>query len=121
MTDISHTMGSDLAWGPTGDLAAVSGSDLTTQRVLRRLLTNPGDYLWNLSYGGGLPRMIGTPINVSAINGVIRSQMLQEASVAPSPAPQTTVGQGQSGYVFASVTYTNLITGTSQVLTVPVS
>ena len=121
MTDISHTMGGDLAWGPTGDLAVVDGSDLTTQRVLRRLLTNPGDYIWQLGYGGGLAQMIGTPANAQAITGIIRSQMLQEASVAQSPAPSTSVSAGQNGYVFANVTYTDLITGTSQVLTVPVS
>jgi phage baseplate assembly protein W len=121
MADISHTMGGDLSWGPTGDLAQVAAPDLTTERVLRRLLTNPGDYIWQLDYGGGLGRMIGIPANPPAIAGIIRSQMLQEASVANSPAPQTTVSAGQNGVVVATVQYADAATGTEQVLYVPIS
>ena len=54
MSDISHQWGSDLSIGPTGDFALVSGAILGQQRVLRRLLTNPGDYIWHPDYGAGL-------------------------------------------------------------------
>lgn len=121
MADISHTMGGDLSWGPTGDLAQVDAPDLTTRRVLRRLLTNPGDYIWQLDYGGGLGRMIGMPANPPPIAGIIRSQMLQEAAVANTPAPQTTVSAGQNGVVVAAVQYADAATGTAQVLYVPIS
>ena len=121
MTDISHIIGSDLSLGLTGDLASVDAPSLTTQRVLRRLLTNPGDYLWQLGYGGGLPRMVGQPANVPAITGIIRSQILQEAAVAQNPAPTVTVSSSPDGTVFAQVQYTDAATGAAQVLTVPLS
>ena len=48
MADISHTFGADLSLSATGDLLCVTGDTLTQQRVLRRLLTNAGDYIWQL-------------------------------------------------------------------------
>ena len=58
MHDIAHQWGSDLLTSSVGDLASVSGPLLGQQRVLRRLLTNPGDYIWQLDYGAGLARFI---------------------------------------------------------------
>ena len=43
MVDLALQFGGDLAVGPTGDLELADGSVLTQQRVLRRLLTNPGE------------------------------------------------------------------------------
>ncbi len=54
MYDLSHQWGDDLTVGPTGDMALVTGSVFGQQRVLRRLMTNPGDYIWQLDYGAGL-------------------------------------------------------------------
>ena len=45
MYDIFHEWGSDLVVGSGGDLALASGSAVVSQRVCRRLLTNPGDYI----------------------------------------------------------------------------
>src|SRR5271155_3821108 len=101
MPDISHTWGSDLVLSPTGDLASVVNPALGLQRVLRRLLTNPGDYIWNLTYGAGLPAMVGQIVNVPAIQGLITSQMLREAAVAQSPLPQVTVSTDNKGEVYA--------------------
>ena len=33
----------------SGDISVVSGPLLGQQRVLRRLLTNPGDYIWQMN------------------------------------------------------------------------
>ena len=59
MADAFHQWGSDLATGSTGDISTISGQLLGQQRVLRRLLTNPGEYIWQLDYGAGLARFIG--------------------------------------------------------------
>jgi phage baseplate assembly protein W len=119
MADISHVVGSDLALGPTGDLAAVSDPSLGQQRVLRRLLTNPGEYIWNLTYGAGLPGMVGRPVNPTSIQGLITSQMLRESAVAQSPLPQVTVSSDNGVIVYAYVQYVDAATGQTQVLTVP--
>ena len=65
---------------PTGDLAG-DGAALTQQRVLRRLLTNPGDYIWQLGYGAGLGQFVGRPGVPAAIAGVAGAQILLEAAV----------------------------------------
>lgn len=114
MADLFHQWGSDLSLGPTGDLATADTPTVTTQRVLRRLLSNPGDYIWQLGYGAGLPRMVGQPANAAAIRGVITSQMYQEAGVSQDPAPAVKVKGGMDGTVFAAVQYTDAATNETQ-------
>src|ERR1700728_3355829 len=87
MPDLFHIYGSDITIGPGGDLATVSATQLGQQRVLRRLLTNPGDYLWNANYGAGLAQFVGQPVNAARIRSVIRSQIFQESTVSRSPEP----------------------------------
>jgi phage baseplate assembly protein W len=107
MYDLFHEWGADLAVGSGGDIALASGSDMISQRVCRRLLTNPGDNLWNLDYGGGLARFIGQPARSTEIEAVITSQLLLEAAVPTSPPPQvtTTVADVANGYVIANISY----------------
>jgi phage baseplate assembly protein W len=116
MSDLALQIGGDLAVGPTGDLALADGALLTQQRVLRRLLTNPGDYIWQLDYGAGLGRFVGQPGAPAAIAGVMRAQLLKEAAVAPSPPPAVTVEAGSDGTVDATLTYTDAATGQSSTL-----
>jgi hypothetical protein len=107
MFDIFHEWGSDLAVGSGGDLALVTASQTTSQRVRRRLLTNPGDYLWNLDYGGGLALFVGTPAPSSKIEAVVRTQLALEPAVAATPAPQVSARlvDAANGYVVANITY----------------
>lgn len=116
MADLWHQLGSDLTPAPSGDLATVNGPQLGQQRVLRRLLTNPGDYIWQLTYGAGLARFIGQTIDVAAIQGVIRSQIFLEATVARSPDPQIDVASGPNGEVFVIVIYTDAPSGQTQLV-----
>ena len=107
MYDIFHQWGSDLVVGSGGDLAISTGSDTVTQRVLRRLLTNPGDYVWNLNYGGGLGQFVGSPANPADIEAIVRTQLALEPAVPTTPAPQVTasVTDAANGYVVATITY----------------
>lgn len=111
MADLALQVGGDLAVGPTGDLGLADGPILTQQRVLRRLLTNPGDYIWQLGYGAGLGSFVGQPGAPAAIAGVVRVQLLQEAAVAPSPSSVVTSVPGDDGTVTTSLTYTDASTG----------
>jgi hypothetical protein len=121
VVDITHYFGGDLSWGPTGDLAISSTPDVTTQRVLRRLLTPPLSYLWNLSYGAGLPAMVGQTASASAIRGTTLDQMLEEDGVMQDPPPTVRVMVTDTGYVFADVAYGDAETGAIQPLTVPIA
>jgi hypothetical protein len=124
MADLYHQYGSDLAVGPTGDLAAVSGTMFGQQRVLRRLLTSPSDYIWNLTYGAGLASFIGQPVNALQICALIRSQIFKESAVARTPEPIIDVQvspEGPPGAVYVNIRYVDAPTGQTQVLSFSVS
>lgn len=110
MPDMHHWWGNDLTPSPTGDLALVDGVDLGSQRVVRRLMTILGEYLWNPSYGGSLPLRVGDTLDTSLIESVVRSQMALEARVAPEPEPIIRVSQLLNG-VFVDIKYVDAETG----------
>ena len=91
ISDLSHFFGGDLSPGITGDLAPASGTIRGQQRVLRRLLTNPGDYVFQPTYGAGLPQWIGRTLDVGKVSALIRSHILLEDTVARTPPPVITV------------------------------
>lgn len=91
LCDVGHFWGSDVQLGPTGDLARATRADRSKQRVLRRLLTNPGDYIWHPTYGAGLPAKIGQNADPAEIGSLIRTQMGLEPSVAQTPEPTVAV------------------------------
>ena len=117
MSDLFHVWGGDLNLSATGGLALVNSVELSKQRILRRLLTNParydangnvvvaGDYLWHPDYGAGLPSYIGKLLDVPAITALIRSQMYLEASVLHDPEPVITVQQIAGG-ISVQINYT---------------
>lgn len=85
-------------------------------RVLRRLLTNPGDYVWQPSYGAGLGRFVGSPASAERIRAVVRGQIFKEAAVARDPEPVIEVEAGVDGVTVVRVRYADADTGGSQVL-----
>ena len=116
--DIHHTWAGDLASTATGDLATVEGGALGTERVLRRLLTNPGEYLWQPEYGAGLARFVGELTDAAAIAAVIRLQMRREPAVARVPEPVVEVLDGVPGTVSVLVRYADAETSQPRVVRV---
>ena len=114
MADVWHVMGDDLALSASGDLLAADGSTMTQQRVLRRLLTNKGGYIWHLGYGAGLAAFVGLPAPAAAIEAVTRRQMALEKGVGPIPAPSATVTADDTGLVALTVSYADAATNTPQ-------
>lgn len=111
MADCSHVCGTDLTLTPTGDLAMVAGVDYGLQRVLRRLLTNPGDYVWHGGYGAGLPAFVGEVVHEARITAVIRRQMRLERRVGQQPPPDVAVSQDHTGHVGANIRYADVLEG----------
>ena len=105
MTDLSLLFGGDLSVNATGDLQLSDGHTLTQERILRRLLTNPGDYIWQLAYGAGLGQFVGQPGAPAAISGVARGQILQESRVASTPAPAISVAMNNDSTLTLSINY----------------
>jgi hypothetical protein len=125
MPDLFHYYGGDLSVSASGDLLLADTTATGTQRIYRRLLTNPqlsnssgnsvasADYTWHPTYGAGVPRKVGSPGNVPATRALIKGQMLLEAAVAPSPAPVINLTQTNNA-VSAEIQYTDANTATPQ-------
>jgi hypothetical protein len=103
---------------PTGSVMPSSATVEGEQRVLRRLLTNPGSYIWHLEYGAGLPQYVGqsfqtrplTPAETpdsqpSQIAAIIMAQMLLEDTVSRDPLPKVKVTPRANGNIHADISY----------------
>jgi hypothetical protein len=99
----------DLLLSLTADLQLATGSEAGRQRVLRRLLTNPGDYFAHPTYGAGLPAKVGSLASAAELQALVLTQMLQEQAVAQDPPPSVTVTSILNG-VSILVTYTDSVT-----------
>ncbi|HEX7854430.1 MAG TPA: hypothetical protein VF503_12115 [Sphingobium sp.] len=124
LSDLSLYVGDDLSSGPTGDLAVVQVVARGQQRILRRLLTNPGEYLFHPDYGAGLPTQIGRNASLAEIKGIIRGQILAEAVVARSPEPIITVApvdNAAGGGISVRIEYFDAPTSTAATLSFDVS
>ena len=84
-------IGGDVASSVTGDLLPVDGTIKGQQRILRRLLTNPGDYIWHPTYGAGLGAKVGDNTDIPAITALIRAQIRLESVVSQNPPPTVRV------------------------------
>ena len=123
MPELWHQWGADLSTGPTGDLATAEGLALGQQRLLRRLLTSPGEYIWQPAYGAGLAQFVGEPADPLRIRAVIRSQIFKESTVARDPEPVIDVqlsSGGATGAVYVHIRYVDAPSGQTQVLSFPV-
>src|SRR5574340_927824 len=115
MHDLYQYFGSDLNASATGDLQPVDSTVRGQQRILRRLLTNPGDYLWHQDYGAGLPRIVGGMRDIPKIRALIRGQILLEDAVAKTPEPQIDVQEIQDG-LMCTIIYVDAATNAPQTL-----
>ena len=87
MTDVYHYWGRDLGVSAQGGLETSTKVVRSQQRVLRRLLTNPGQYVFHPEYGGGLGEWVGSHAHIPTLKATIRQQIHMEKSVARTPAP----------------------------------
>lgn len=120
MKDLYHFIGDDLMASATGDLQSVDSAVKGQQRILRRLLTNPGTYIWHPEYGAGLPSYVGGLIDVPKIRALIRGQMLLEEAVAKTPEPVIDLEVIPEG-LSAQIQYVDAVTKTTQVLSFSVT
>lgn len=115
MIDINHYIGGDLIASTSGDYGKVDGTLKGQQRVVRRLCTNPGDYIWHPTYGAGLGMKVGGNFDADEIDALIRSQIALETSVAKYPAPVIETKPIPNG-IFVRIAYSDAISQTPQTL-----
>jgi len=123
INDIYHYWSGDLSASAGGDILTVDGTELGQQRVLRRLLTNPGDYVFHPDYGAGLPAFVGQPLDPGKVAALIRSHILLEDSVASMPPPQITVATNPTdpSSIAVTIAYNDAANGKPVVLSFNVS
>jgi phage baseplate assembly protein W len=109
LNDLNQWVGADIGTSATGDLGTANADTRTRQRIVRRLVTNPGDYIFHPEYGAGLPAKIGDTLDVQALRGLIRSQVRLEEGVAQTPEPQVDVTAITNG-VSVHILYTSSVT-----------
>jgi phage baseplate assembly protein W len=109
LNDLNQWVGGDLSASATGDLATAAADLRTNQRIVRRLVTPKGSYIFHPEYGAGLPQMIGGTVDIPAITGEIRSQIRMEEGVSQTPEPSIDVKPIQDG-VSVGILYTSSVT-----------
>lgn len=124
MADINQNYGDDLSLDADGDLMAVSGAEQTQQFLIRRLLTAPGTYFFEPTYGAGLSQYVGQNITqdqYAKLKSLIISQVLQEPTVAKTPVPTVTLSQPNINALDVFVTYVDAPSQTEQALSFQVT
>ena len=114
LADLDHYIGADLSVAVGGDLTTATDTLRGQQRVLRRLLTNPGDYIFHPDYGAGLPAFVGQAADIAKIRARVRGQMLMEDAVAKVPAPDievSTIPTLDGGGFYVSIRYADAPSG----------
>lgn len=121
MADLFHIYGQDVGLSATGGLSLASGTQQGQQKVLRRLLTNPGDDLHSLDYGAGLPAFIGSPASADRMRAVVLKQMRLEKYVDQTVSPSVSVEKNAAtGVTNVLVQYVDAQTAQTSQLNVPV-
>jgi len=96
MIAISCDWNADLSLGPSGDISVVRVHACAQQRIIRRLLTNPGDYIWHVDYGAGLGSYVGDPYPRSSIKSLVLNQLTLESLVMMTPSIKIQTNQSSS-------------------------
>jgi phage baseplate assembly protein W len=118
--DLAHWWDSDLNVAVSGDLLSVGEPIRSEQRLVRRLLTPPGSYIWHQKYGAGLAQYIGRPTAAATITAIVRAQLKRESAVASTPAPKIAVTANANGVLIVSIQYWNNLVGAPRVVAFPV-
>jgi phage baseplate assembly protein W len=120
MASIYHFWGQDLELSLTGDLESATQITESDQAVLRRLLTNPGEYIFHPDYGAGLPRYVGEDLSSERYNelvALVTGQMQLEDTVAQTPPPDVTFqADTAAGILYCTIRYTWAQTGERRTL-----
>jgi hypothetical protein len=111
---ITCRWGEDLSVGVSGDIGVALVQAEVQQRLVRRLLTNPGEYVWHVDYGAGLGSYVGERYSPGFIEGAVLNELQLEALVAGTPAPMVQTNLSVTGpFSTISVAIQYQVAGTS--------
>jgi len=123
IVDIDQTYGNDIQVSSSGDLRTVSGSEFGKQRIIRRLLTPTGAYIFHTDYGCGIQLKIGEPLTTALFEEIktdIYSNIYKESRVAKVPTPQIVLQEIFNG-LLCQITYTDTATNELEIISFTVT
>jgi len=103
-----HWYGLDIQFAANGDDASASGILEINQRIVRELMTAPGDYVWEPDYGAGLGRYVGQALSrpkFAELKALITSIVTKQPDVQRQPAPQVTFQSDATGLLSTQIIY----------------
>ena len=111
MIALTAEWGGDLTLSPAGDLSAVPVETEAQQRIIRRLLTNQGSYIWHLDYGAGLGRQIGKPFVARSVENTVTDHLRREKLVSTTLPPSVQISgvSDQSSGALAMVIHFDVV------------
>lgn len=110
--DAFQVYGGDLSLNASNtDIAVATDFVEGRQRVIRRILTFPTNYIFDPTYGGGAPELIGTTTQPKTVEATMLAQMLQEQAVSQNPPPSVVVTQPVINTTQVNISYTDAQTG----------
>lgn len=113
--DIDHYFSGDIA--PDGtSLLAMDELTASQQRIIRRILTNPGEYPSDATYGAGAGRFIGaTTTLLGSLKALIVNQMYKEPSVVVSVSPIVKLTTDNT-VLYINIQYVDVLTNAAQTI-----
>jgi len=108
--DIHHIIGSDILLDKSNDLSFVFDTNETNQRIMRRLFTNKGTYIWNAKWGGSIPWKIGEMLSLEVYREIVNevtAAVLEDDDVAKDPPPEIKIETTSNGLI-CYIKYYNL-------------
>jgi hypothetical protein len=109
--DTSQYFNSDWELDSRNDLLRAYQPTEGNQRIIRRLLTAPGQYVWHPTYGAGVGAFIGKGLSdkdANKLKATINAQIYQEPFVAQSPPAKITLQRSDNG-LLCVIQYYNLV------------
>jgi phage baseplate assembly protein W len=103
-----HWYGLDIQFAANGDDASANGILEINQRIVRELMTAPGDYIWAPNYGAGLGRYIGKAMSAEVfaeLKALITAIVVRQPDVQRQPGPQITFQADATGLLSTQIIY----------------
>jgi len=124
MTAEFHWWGLDTQFTASGDDATATAIVEINQRIVRELLTAPGEYVWQPGYGAGLGSYVGQALSAekfAEIQAVIRSVVVKQPDVQKLPPPAMTFQNDANGLLAVEIMYTYAPTGQPVTVSIPLT
>lgn len=107
--DLALDWAMDLQISAQGDLAVSTGVPLLKQRIIRRILTNKKQLIFQPEFGVGVPKYVHEGISTSVFNEIkqrVIQEIYKEEAVARNPGPEIIITSTYNGIFISIVVYT---------------